>query len=134
LPLPVVLPNNLTEVIWSNGESKLQASLEKEGQYYFTAKDTQGCEVKDSINIKLKLLELVIPSLLSKGATIEIKNLPPTNVLMLYDAAGRLVMQEQNYQNNQAPVLAKGIYLINLSIKNQQDQWIIINRKMVVGE
>ena len=113
--------------------NNLQLTINTEGTYSLTAIDNYGCIVSDSINIKLKTFELIVPSIISKNQNFTINNLPTNSSLHVFDALGQIVYQSNNYQNNFMPVMAHAMYLLELEYDadNKRKQY---NGKLMVIE
>lgn len=99
--------------------------------YYLTISDTGGLyctgNLVDSVTITVNdctpLPVFSIPTILKGDEILFISALPPNSSLELYDARGRLVMKEDNYQNNFSVVnLAAGIYSYRLVFPDKTSQ------------
>ncbi|MFN7690897.1 MAG: hypothetical protein ACK5QU_07435, partial [Bacteroidota bacterium] len=110
-----------------------QFTINAEGAYSLTAIDNYGCIVSDSINIKLKTFELIVPSIIPKNQNLIINNLPANSSLKVFDALGQIIYQSSNYQNNFMPLMAHAMYLLELEYDadNKRKQY---NGKLMVIE
>ena len=131
LPITVSVPQDFTEIVWLDGTNQLSTQIANAGIFSVVAKDAGGCNVADSIAVKLKRQNIILPTINTLGQTFIIKNLPPTNVLRIYDGLGKLIYYEQNYANNKQLVLSNAIYFISLSIKNDNNQEEILVGKLL---
>ncbi|MFN5829494.1 MAG: hypothetical protein ACK46R_01960, partial [Bacteroidota bacterium] len=113
--------------------NNLQLTINTEGTYSLTAIDNYGCIVSDSINIKLKTFELIVPSIITKNQNLIINNLPANSSLKVFDALGQIIYQSSNCQNNFMPVMAHAMYLLELEYDadNKRKQY---NGKLMVIE
>ncbi|MFN5629168.1 MAG: hypothetical protein ACK48W_07765, partial [Bacteroidota bacterium] len=105
LPITVSVPQDFTEIVWLNGSNQISTQIANAGIFSVVAKDAGGCNVADSIAVKQKKQDIILPTINTLGQTFIIKNLPPTNVLRIYDGLGKLIYYEQNYTNNKQLVL-----------------------------
>jgi hypothetical protein len=110
-----------------------QFTINAEGAYSLSAIDNYGCLVSDSINIKLKTFELIVPSIITKNQNLIINNLPANSSLKVFDALGQIIYQSSNYQNNFMPLMAHAMYLLELEYDadNKRKQY---NGKLMVIE
>jgi hypothetical protein len=131
LPISISVPNDFTNILWLDGTNQLSTQIANAGIFSVVAKDAGGCNVADSISVTLKKQQIILPTINTLGQTFIIKNLPPTNVLRIYDGLGKLIYYEQNYTNNKQLVLSNAIYFISLSIKNDNNQEEILVGKML---
>jgi hypothetical protein len=106
--------------------NNLQLTINNEGTYSLTAIDNYGCLVSDSINIKLKTFELIIPSIIPKNQNLIINNLPANSSLKVFDALGQIIYQSSNYQNNFMPLMAHAVYFVELAyvVDNQSKKYL----------
>jgi hypothetical protein len=109
-----------------------QLTINTEGTYSLTAIDNYGCIVSDSINIKLKTFELIVPSIISKNQNFTINNLPANSSLHVFDALGQIVYQSNNYQNNFMPLIANAVYFVELAYVANNESEKYIGKLLVV--
>jgi hypothetical protein len=131
LPITVSVPNDFTNILWLDGTNQLSTQIANAGIFSVAAKDAQGCNVADSISLTLKRPQIILPTINALGQTFIIKNLPPTNVLRIYDGLGKLIYYEQNYSNNKQLVLANAVYFISLEYKNDNNEQEVLVGKLL---
>jgi predicted RNA-binding protein with PIN domain len=118
--------DGLQQYNWSNNSSSQSIIFTNptiDGSWvWLTAYTQDGCLVSDSIKIKtiakpIEELPIIVPSpqFIDKDKTFEIINLPINSAVVLYDALGRVVMDELNYSNNfKLNFLCIGIYYYHI--------------------
>jgi hypothetical protein len=79
----------------------------------------------------LKRQQIILPTINTLGQTFIIKNLPPNNVLRIYDGLGKLIYYEQNYTNNKQLVLSNAVYFICLEYKNDNNEQEVLVGKLL---
>jgi hypothetical protein len=131
LPITVSVPQDFTNILWLDGTNQLSTQIANAGIFSVVAKDAQGCNVADSIAVTLKRPQIILPTINTLGQTFIIKNLPPTNVLRIYDGLGKLIYYEQNYTNNKQLVLANAVYFISLEYKNDNNEQDVLVGKLL---
>jgi hypothetical protein len=131
LPITVSVPQDFTEIVWLNGSNQQSTQITNAGIFSVVAKDAQGCNVADSISLTLKRQQIILPTINTLGQTFIIKNLPPTNVLRIYDGLGKLIYYEQNYSNNKQLVLSNAVYFISLEYKNDNNEQDVLVGKLL---
>jgi hypothetical protein len=131
LPITVSVPQDFTNILWLDGTNQLSTQIANAGIFSVVAKDAGGCNVADSISVTLKKQNIILPTINTLGQTFIIKNLPPTNVLRIYDGLGKLIYYEQNYTNNKQLVLANAVYFISLEYKNDNNEQEVLVGKLL---
>jgi hypothetical protein len=131
LPISVSVPQDFTNILWLDGSNQQSTQITNAGIFSVVAKDAQGCNVADSIAVTLKRQQIILPTINTLGQTFIIKNLPPTNVLRIYDGLGKLIYYEQNYTNNKQLVLSNAIYFISLEYKNDNNEQEVLVGKLL---
>jgi hypothetical protein len=131
LPITVSVPQDFTEIVWLDGTNQQSTQITNVGIFSVLAKDAGGCNVADSIRVTLKRQQIILPTINTLGQTFIIKNLPPSNVLRIYDGLGKLIYYEQNYTNNKQLVLANAVYFISLEYKNDTNEQEVLVGKLL---
>ena len=131
LPITVSVPQDFTEIVWLDGTNQQSTQITNAGIFSVVAKDAGGCNVADSISLTLKKQQIILPTINTLGQTFIIKNLPPTNVLRIYDGLGKLIYYEQNYTNNKQLVLSNAVYFISLEYKNDNNEQEVLVGKLL---
>jgi hypothetical protein len=134
LPITVSVPNDFTNILWLDGTNQLSTQIANAGIFSVVAKDAGGCNVADSISVTLKKQNIILPTINTLGQTFIIKDLPPNNVLRIYDGLGKLIYYEQNYTNNKQLVLSNAVYFISLEYKNDNNEQDVLVGKLLEME
>jgi hypothetical protein len=124
--------SGFTNYEWSSGETtqsiKVQNAKFKVQNFSVVAKNSDGCEVKDSVDVIYRELPIIVPNpqTIQKGSTFQIINLPNNSNVYLYDALGKIVFEIQNYHTgNNAPLIdleVEGIYYYMIVMLDGQIQ------------
>jgi len=122
LPVSIHAYSGFSNFEWSNGNTSESIDINQEGIYYLKAIDSNGCVVYDTINVSVKELSLIIPSIISQGQAFFISNLPPNSNLKIYNALGQLIYINSNYQNNFVPIIATAIYYVELNYTDNKKE------------
>jgi hypothetical protein len=131
LPITVSVPQDFTNILWLDGTNQQSTQIANAGIFSVVAKDAGGCNVEDSIRVTLKKQNIILPTINTLGQTFIIKNLPPNNVLKIYDGLGKLIYYEQNYTNNKQLVLSNAVYFISLEYKNDNNEQDVLVGKLL---
>ena len=97
---------------WSNGIKEQGILIFKEGKYYISANNKDGCLIQDSIFVKM--VKPIFPGVIKVGESLVINNLPEECNLEIYNNIGQLIFSTENYKNDFIPMIAREIYVAHL--------------------
>jgi hypothetical protein len=107
--------NGYENYTWSNGTKEQGILIFKEGKYYLSASNKEGCLIKDSIFVKM--VKPIFPGVIKVGEHLVIHNLPKECNLEIYNNIGQLIFSTENYKNDFTPMIAREIYLAHLKTR-----------------
>jgi hypothetical protein len=120
LSLTLSLPTTLSNIQWSTGSTGVYTTVYTSGQVTYTATDEQGCQVGETVNVRLSLQEWM-PSLLHQSHALDLSHLLRMQGGEVYNAMGQVVARLKPGLNAWPnPSTAPGLYTYRLQLGNQE--------------
>lgn len=133
LPIDINIPDGflIEKILFNNSPVP---SFSSAGIYDVFLRDNENCLIKNTVEIKLISPKLLMPSVVKSSNDFFVYGVKQLDTFQIFDAAGRLIINEQNFKSEKLTPLSSGLYLIYCEYENENGKIISEKRKLIVCE